>query len=124
VAVDPYIPDGEVPRVEHDELVPGIAIVPVEGVGAGLSPGEVISVAPNGIPAGPTAEFVVMPRGEVGAIPGLTPRGLCCAWPWPQLSRTAVIATMKVRVMGISRMTKRFGERRSELIQSSSGRLQ
>jgi hypothetical protein len=119
VAVDPYIPDGEVPKVEHDVLLPG-AIMPVEGVGAGLSPGEVISVAPNGIPAAPTAEFVVMPRGEVGAIPGLTPRGLCCARPWPQLSRIAVIATMKVRVIGISRIAKRSAERRSELIQSPS----
>jgi hypothetical protein len=61
--------------------LPGIAIVPVAG--AGLSPGEVISVAPSGIPVGPTAEFVVTPRGEVAPMAGLAPVGLICAWPQP-----------------------------------------
>jgi hypothetical protein len=63
--------------------LPGIAIVPVVTAGAGLSPGEVISVAPSGIPVVPTAEFVVMPRGEVAPIAGLAPVGLICAWPQP-----------------------------------------
>ena len=50
LAVDPYIPDGDIPEVEH--VVPpvvitpvvGIAIVPVTPVGTGLSPGDVSSV--------------------------------------------------------------------------------
>jgi hypothetical protein len=64
VAVDPYIPDGEVPRVEQDVLLPGIEVVPVAR-GAGLTPGDAISVEPKGMPVGETVEFVVMPSGEV-----------------------------------------------------------
>ena len=56
LAVDPNIDDGEVPTVEHAVplLVLGIVIVPVTPVGAGLSPPEMISVDPSGIPVGPT----------------------------------------------------------------------
>src|SRR5712671_2075796 len=52
LAVDPNIPDGEVPKVEHvvPLLVLGIVIVPVTPVGIGLTPGEAISVEPIGIP--------------------------------------------------------------------------
>ncbi len=46
----------------------GIAIVPVEAVGSGLTPGEAISVAPIGIPVGETAEPDAMPSGEVAPI--------------------------------------------------------
>ncbi|UPK07120.1 hypothetical protein IVB05_17315 [Bradyrhizobium sp. 170] len=65
LAVDPNIEDGDVPTVEHAVplAVLGIVIVPVTPVGAGLSPGEVISVEPSGIPVGPTD------------VPGLTPSG-------------------------------------------------
>ena len=73
MAVDPYIPDGEVPSVEHVVLLLmlGVAIVPVAPVGAGLAPGDAISVAPKGIPVGETAPFVVRPSGEVAPIVGV-----------------------------------------------------
>jgi hypothetical protein len=63
--VDPNIPAGEVPDVEHVVLPFGTAIVPVVKVGIGLTPGDAISVAPSGIPVGETAEPVAMPSGEV-----------------------------------------------------------
>jgi len=65
VAVDPNIPDGEAPRVEHVVPLPGIAIVPVEAVGIGLTPGEASSVAPIGIPVPPTDAAGLLPSGEV-----------------------------------------------------------
>ena len=65
VAVDPNIPDGEAPRVEHVVPLLGIAIVPVEAVGIGLTPGEAISVEPIGIPAAPTGAPGPLPSGEV-----------------------------------------------------------
>src|SRR5216684_895164 len=68
LAVDPNIPDGEVPKVEHVVLLPGIAVVPIEPVGIGLTPGDAISVAPIGIPVGETVEPVAMPSGEVAPI--------------------------------------------------------
>jgi hypothetical protein len=49
----------------------GIAIVPVEKVGIGLTPGDAISVAPSGIPVGETGEPVAMPRGEVAPMVGV-----------------------------------------------------
>jgi hypothetical protein len=70
LAVDPNIPDGEVPMVEH--VVPlGIEIVPVTSVGAGLRPGDAISVEPRGMPVGETAEPVPIPSGEVAPIVGV-----------------------------------------------------
>jgi hypothetical protein len=73
LAVDPNISEGGVAVVEHAVplLVVGIVIVPVTPVGNGLSPGDVISVAPNGIPAGELVEPVVMPSGEVVPIIGV-----------------------------------------------------
>jgi hypothetical protein len=64
LVVDPNIPDEEVPRVEHDVPLPGIVTEPVT-IGAGLTPGDAISVEPKGIPVGETVEPVVMPSGEV-----------------------------------------------------------
>jgi hypothetical protein len=71
LAVEPNIPDGEVPEVEHVVPLPGIAIVPVEVVGIGLTPGEAISVAPIGIPVGETDEPDVTPSGEVAPMVGV-----------------------------------------------------
>ncbi len=73
LAVDPNISEGGVAVVEHAVplLVVGIVIVPVTPVGNGLSPGDVISVAPNGIPVGELVEPVVMPSGEVAPIIGV-----------------------------------------------------
>src|ERR1700730_4758171 len=63
------MPDGEAPRVEQAPLLV-IEIVPVT-VGAGLTPGDAISVEPSGIPTGPTVEPVVMPSGEVTPMVGV-----------------------------------------------------
>jgi hypothetical protein len=73
LAVEPNISEGEVAAVEHAValVVVGIVIVPVVPVGTGLTPGDVISVAPNGIPVGEPPEPVAMPRGEVAPIVGV-----------------------------------------------------
>jgi hypothetical protein len=73
LAVDPNIPDGEVAIIEHAvlPLVVGIVIVPVTPVGTGLTPGDVISVAPNGIPVGDPPEPAATPSGEVAPIVGV-----------------------------------------------------
>jgi hypothetical protein len=62
---DPNIDDGAVPMVEHAVPLLGIAIVPVTPVGAGLTPGDAISVEPKGMPVGETVEPVPRPSGEV-----------------------------------------------------------
>jgi hypothetical protein len=64
LAVDPNMYDGAVPMVEH-VLLPGMAIVPVASPGAGLTPGDAISVEPRGMPVGETGEPVPKPSGEV-----------------------------------------------------------
>jgi hypothetical protein len=68
--LDPNIPDGEAPRVEQVALLPGIEIVPVT-MGAGLTPGDAISVEPRGIPVGETVEPVPKPSGEVASMVGV-----------------------------------------------------
>jgi hypothetical protein len=70
-ALDPNIPDGEVPMVEHVALLPGMEIVPVVPVGAGLRPGDAISVEPRGMPVGETVEPVPSPSGEVAPMVGV-----------------------------------------------------
>ena len=71
LVVDPNIPEGEVPMVEHVVPLLGVVIVPVT-IGAGLTPGDAISVEPSGIPVGETDEPVVaMPSGEVAARVGV-----------------------------------------------------
>jgi hypothetical protein len=66
LADDPNIDDGAVPMVEHAVLLLGMEIVPVASPGAGLTPGDAISVEPSGIPVGETGEPVAaMPSGEV-----------------------------------------------------------
>jgi hypothetical protein len=73
LAREPNISEGEVAAVEHAValVVVGIVIVPVTPVGTGLTPGDVISVAPSGIPVGEPPEPVAMPRGEVAPIVGV-----------------------------------------------------
>jgi hypothetical protein len=51
--------------------LPGIAMVPVGLVGAGLVPAELISVAPSGIPVLPTDVPFVMSSGEVVLTEGI-----------------------------------------------------
>jgi hypothetical protein len=71
LAVDPNVPVGEVPVVEHVVPLLGIEIVPVTPTGAGLTPGDAISVEPRGMPVWGTAEPAPMPSGEVAAIVGV-----------------------------------------------------
>jgi len=68
------------PRSSMSCRLLGIAMVPVT-VGAGLTPGDAISVEPRGMPVWDTAEPVPKPSGEVAPIVGV---GLaipltCCA---------------------------------------------
>jgi hypothetical protein len=89
--VDPNIEDGAVPMVEHVVLLPGMEIVPVVSPGAGLTPGDAISVEPSGIPVGETDEPVVaMPSGEVAARLGV---GLA-------IPLTCAIATLQTKNAG------------------------
>ena len=81
LAVDPNIVDGEVPTVEHAVplLVLGIVIVPVTPVAAGLSPPEMISVDPSGMPVGPTDVPGPVPSGEVAPRVGVVGIAPTCA---------------------------------------------
>jgi hypothetical protein len=94
LAVDPNIDDGAVPTVEHalplDVL--GIAIVPVTPVGAGLSPGEVISVAPSGMPVGSTEAHGAAPSGEVALSVGVVAMVPTCAMAPLQANTVAITA--------------------------------
>jgi hypothetical protein len=90
LAVDPNIPEGEVPMVEHDVPLLGMAIVPVTPVGAGLTPGDAISVEPKGIPVGETVEPVPTPSGEVAPSVGV---GVA-------IPVTCAMAALKIRSAG------------------------
>ena len=88
---DPNIVDGAVPMVEHTVL----PMMPVEGSGAGLTPGEVISVAPNGMPVPPTGALGTMPSGEVAESEGVGITAACCAKAGPHSSAEAVVIIRK-----------------------------
>lgn len=97
--VDPYIPDGEVPTVEHPlpVIAPllGIAIVPVTPpVGAGLTPSDVISVESSGTPIGEIEGVDEMPSGEVAPIVGV---GVAIPSTW---SSTCAMATLHAKSAG------------------------
>jgi hypothetical protein len=101
LAVDPNIDDGAIPMVEHVVSLLGIAIVPVASPGAGLTPGDAISVEPSGMPVGETAEPVPIPSGEVAprlgvglAIP------LTCAIAALQTKSAARIAAINDNLVG------------------------
>jgi hypothetical protein len=102
LAVDPNIDDGAVPIVEHVVLLPGIEIVPVASPGAGLTPGDAISVEPSGIPVGETDEPVaVMPSGEVVARLGVgLAIPLTCAIAELQTKGAARVATINDNLTG------------------------
>jgi hypothetical protein len=93
--VDPNIPDGEVPNVAQAVplIVPVAVIVLV--VGAGLTPGEAISVAPSGIPVPPTDVVGPIPSGEVAPSVGVA--GIVPIWAKaglnPEMDRTNAIVT-------------------------------
>jgi len=76
---EPNMSADEAPNVVQGTLLPGIAMVPVGLIGAGLVPGEVISVAPNGIPVPPTELPLLTSSGEVVPTSGVGTTMLCCA---------------------------------------------
>lgn len=71
LADDPNIWVGAVPTVEQTVPVLGIAIVPVAGATTGLTPGVESSVAPSGMPVGPTGAPMVLPNGDVAPTVGV-----------------------------------------------------
>jgi hypothetical protein len=102
LVVDPNIDDGAVPMVEHVVLPLGIAIVPVALPGAGLTPGDAISVEPRGMPVGETAEPVPRLSGEVAPIVGdglAIP--LTCAMATLQTSIVGKIAAINEILIGL-----------------------
>ncbi len=119
LVVDPNIPDGEDPVVE--QLVPplviaplvGIAIVPVTPpVGAGLTPSELISVAPSGIPLAPTDPLGPSPSGEVTPSEGVAVIG-SSTWAnaGPAHNRDQAVATINNDLMVGSPIEKRIKQR-------------
>ena len=104
LAVDPNIDDGEVPKVEHVVPLLGIAMVPVT-VGAGLTPGDAISVEPRGMPVGDTVEPVPKPSGEVAPIVGVGAAiPLTCAVAALQTTSAGRIAAINENLIGILRL--------------------
>jgi hypothetical protein len=101
LAVDPNIDEGAVPMVEHVVPLLGIAIVPVASPGAGLTPGDAISVEPSGIPVGETAEPVPIPSGEVAPRLGVgLAMPLTCAVAALQTKSAARIAVFTDNLVG------------------------
>ena len=87
LAVDPNIPDSDIPPVEQPLLViapvVGIVIVPVTPpVGAGLTPSDVTSVEPSGIPVVPTEPLAPIPSGEVAPSEGTAVSGSSGSSTW------------------------------------------
>jgi hypothetical protein len=91
-----------------EQVVPllGIEIVPVTPVGAGLMPGDAISVEPRGMPVGETAEPVPMPSGEVAPMVGV---GLAipvtCAMAALQMKSAGMTAATSGKRIGLLRLT-------------------
>jgi hypothetical protein len=92
---DPNIVDGAVPMVEHTVLPM------VDEIGAGLTPGEAISVAPNGMPVPPTGALGTMPSGDVAESEGVGITAACCAKAWPH-SRAEAVVIIRKRFMVLS----------------------
>jgi hypothetical protein len=115
LAVDPNIDDGAVPMVEHVVLLLGMEIVPVASPGAGLTPGDTISVEPNGIPVGETAEPVPRPSGDVAPRVGVGMAiPLTCAIAALQTKSVARIAAIGDNLTGKSariKLLRRLGRK-------------
>ena len=90
VVADPNIVDGAVPMVEHTVL----PMMPARS-GAGLTPGDAISVAPNGMPVPPTGALGTMPSGEVAESEGVGITAACCAKAWPHSRAEAAVIIRK-----------------------------
>jgi hypothetical protein len=108
LAVDPNIDDCDVPRVEHVVPLFGMEIVPVASPGAGLTPGDAISVEPSGMPVGETDEPVAaMPSGEVAPTVGVgLTMALTCAIAALQAKSAGRIAAISDNLIGKWRRMK------------------
>lgn len=100
VDVEPNIPLGESPRVEHVVPVDGVAMLPVT-VGAGLMPGEGSSVAPRPIPIGEIGVPAVLPSGEVEPTVGVGRAIPVTCASAPPLARKARQATTRRYLTGV-----------------------
>jgi hypothetical protein len=120
VVADPNIVDGAVPMVEHTVLPM------VDEIGAGLTPGEAISVAPNGMPVPPTGALGTMPSGDVVESEGVGITAACCAKAWPH-SRAKAVVIIRKRFMVLSgagravRTNKQGGDRSGGIEKVPSG---
>jgi hypothetical protein len=130
LAVDPNISEGGVAAVEHAVplLVVGIVIVPVTPVGNGLSPGDVISVAPSGIPVGEPPDPVATPSGEVAPIigVGVTVPSNCpstCAMAALQTNSAGRTAAVSKNLVGIFRLPTELPPRAPMSIIFATGSL-
>ena len=82
-------------------LLLGIEIVPVASPGAGLTPGDAISVEPRGMPVGETVEPVPMPSGEVAPMVGVgLAIPLTCATAALQMTSAGRIAVIHDNLIG------------------------
>jgi hypothetical protein len=113
LAVDPNIPDSDIPPVEQPLLViapvVGIAIVPVTPpVGAGLTPSELTSVEPSGIPVVPTDPLAPIPSGEVAPSEGTAVSGSSGSSTWanagPAHNKHQPVARINNGLMKVSPM--------------------
>ena len=84
--------------VEHVVPLLGIEIAPVTPEGAGLMPGDTISVAPRGMPVGETAEPAPNPSGEVASMVGV---GLA-------IPVTCAMATLQKKSVGMTAATSEY----------------
>jgi hypothetical protein len=103
LAVDPNMDDDAVPMVEHVVPPLGMEIVPVASPGAGLTPGDAISVEPSGMPVGETDEPVDdMPSGEVAPMLGVgLAIPLICAIAALQTTSAGRTATINDNLIGV-----------------------
>jgi len=89
----------------HGVPVPGMAIVPVGLGGSGLTPVDVISVEPSGMPVGETSELEAdaLPSGEVVPTVGVGATiPLICATATLQERTTGRIVASLISFTGIS----------------------
>ena len=101
MAVDPNVSAGEVATVEHAVLLlaVGMVIVPGKPVGAGLTPADVISVEPRGMPVWETPEPIPTPSGEVAEMVGVgLAISLICATAAALPTASAVVVTAAINI--------------------------
>ena len=98
--------------VEHVVPLPGIEIVPVTPMGAGLMPGDAISVEPRGMPVGETAVPIPIPSGEVAPMVGVgLAIPLTCAMAAFQATSAGMTAATNENRIGVLRLPAALPQR-------------